>query len=151
MKKNKNEIYTLVDEEYLSKFSFNHQATGKTAATTPPYMPSKIGIPFFYFYVRAAIALFGLLILLIGIWLPFPLELTFVVIGVVFIILGLLSTFFLYRCPLCKHTLVYFNIWASPYQTQHCRTCGKAVYSDHTIRTPKEYLQHLKQKADAQK
>ena len=26
MKKNKNEIYTLVDEEYLSKFSFNHQA-----------------------------------------------------------------------------------------------------------------------------
>lgn len=26
MKKNKNEIYTLVDEEYLSKSSFNHQA-----------------------------------------------------------------------------------------------------------------------------
>ena len=26
MKKNMNEIYTLVDEEYLSKFSFNHQA-----------------------------------------------------------------------------------------------------------------------------
>ena len=26
MKMNKNEIYTLVDEEYLSKFSFNHQA-----------------------------------------------------------------------------------------------------------------------------
>ena len=26
MKTDKNEIYTLVDEEYLSKFSFNHQA-----------------------------------------------------------------------------------------------------------------------------
>lgn len=26
MKQNKNDIYTLIDEEYLSKFSFNHHA-----------------------------------------------------------------------------------------------------------------------------
>lgn len=116
--------------------------------TAPTYIPTKIGIPMFYFYVRLAISLAGCLIMLLGVifqpFLPSSTVTAVEMTGTVIVISGLLSTFLLYRCPRCGHFLEGFNFRASQYQIQHCRTCGQHLYSDKSVCTLKEYRTYKK-------
>lgn len=116
--------------------------------TVETYTPTKIGIPMFYFYVRLTISLAGWLIMLLGVifqpFLPSIVLIAIEITGTVIIILGLLSAFFLYRCPRCGHFLNYFFPRASQYRIQHCCTCGQHLYSDKSVRTLKEYWTYKK-------
>lgn len=110
-----------------------------------------IGIPIFFLYLMIAIMAFGFLLMFLGFCLR-SLTATLILVIAGFIIFASCSIFSLivYRCPLCGHPLRRFYPLVSQYQIQRCRTCGKAFFSDHTVRTPKEYLQSVKKKADAQ-
>lgn len=111
-----------------------------------------VGIPIFFLYLQVAIMTFGALLMFLAFCLrSLTSTIILVTIGFIIFAIGMLSGMFLYRCPLCKQPLQRFFPRASQYQIQRCRTCGKSLFSDHTIRTPKQYLQYLKKEADAQK
>ena len=106
----------------------------------------EIGIPLFYRYLVISILWAGYLIVLAGIILGTCLPSVSVMIaltavGIVIMLAAAITSFVLYRCPLCGHVLWRFDARASQYQIQRCRTCGKALYSDRSVRTLKEYRQ----------
>lgn len=119
----------------------------------PAYIPTRTGIPLFYHYLRSTIFLGGWLVMVVGIVLgsnlhSLSLLITLATIGLVIMIASTIFSCLMFRCPVCGHSLWTFNPRLSQYTTQYCRTCGKSMYSDKTVRTLKEYLNYKKE-ADA--
>lgn len=146
------EILLIAPLSAALQISADELLDGAAKAAEPSPAPvvneRKAGIPLFYFYLRLAIVSLGCLVVILGAffqtWLPISALITVEVIGAAIMIAGLFSMFLFYRCPLCGHFLEGFQPRASQYQIQRCRTCGKALYSDKTVRTPKEYLKYRK-------
>ena len=123
---------------------------GAVKFAEPPHAPApgerKAGIPLFYHYLRITILLAGCLIVLAGIILgtclpSFSVMIALTAVGIAIMLAAVITTLVLYRCPLCGHVLWRFNPRASQYQIQRCCTCGKALYSNGSVRTFQEYLQ----------
>ena len=124
-------------------------STPPAKETVPVYTPKSVGIPVFYHCLVIAILLAGYVIVLLGVILgnclhSIPVLISMIVLGLIVMIAACIVSLILYRCPLCGHVLLTFNSRASQYQIQHCRTCGKALYSDKSVRTLKEYRTYKK-------
>lgn len=105
-------------------------------------LPKRLGIPFFYYRAYRFTGWIG-----VGIWIgsmivctaiPGWLFLTLHLLGAV-CVLGALWVVFplLYRCPNCGRFLIGFRIKTDA--TQYCHNCGKALFSDRSVSTLKEY------------
>lgn len=120
---------------------------------TPAYIPTRAGIPLFYHYVRSILFVSGWLIMVTGPILgsqlqSFAAAIIITSIGLAIILTGTIVSVILYRCPVCGRPLWMFHPELSQYTSQYCRICGKAVYSNHSVRTLKEYRKYKKE-ADA--
>lgn len=125
------------------------------APAAPAYIPTRTGIPLFYHYVCNILFIGGWLIVVTGLILGSQLQslataIIIAAIGLAIMLTGTVASVILHRCPVCGHVLWMFHPKLSQYTSQYCSICGKAVYSDHSVRTLKEYRKYRKEGAVAE-